>query len=144
MCRYAGHNTHYHSEVAHLLHFKRHKWSFMHFVLTLLSLTFLLILFSVYLFFPLHHFITHLHYFTAAPLHCLPILLFLFIILWWESCCCFLGSAAASCSSDWGDHVSCCRGLCSAPAACLLAAAAPSVCDSLCCDSHDNGLCSSV
>lgn len=44
--------------------------------------------------------------------------------------------------SHWADHVSCCRGLCSAPAP--AAAAAPSVCDSLCCDSHNNGLCSSV
>lgn len=48
------------------------------------------------------------------------------------------------CSSHWADHVSCCRGLCSTPAAAAAAAAAPSLCDSLCCDSHNNGLCSSV
>nr|XP_046253005.1 fibulin-2-like isoform X2 [Scatophagus argus] len=48
------------------------------------------------------------------------------------------GRAAAVFPGHWADRASCCRGLCPAPAA------APSVCDSLCCDSRDNGLCSSV
>lgn len=80
---------------------------------------------------------------TTTLLVCLPPpLLLLFIILLWENCCCFPASAIGLCSSHWATHhVSCSRGFCSAPAA---AAAAPSVRDSLCCDSHNNGLCSRV
>lgn len=74
---------------------------------------------------------------TAIPLVWLPLLLPLFIILLWESCCCFPASAVGLCR--WATHhVSCSRGLCPTPA---YPATAPSVRDSLCCDSHNNGLC---
>lgn len=79
------------------------------------------------------YFLTPLQCCTATFLLCLPTPLLLFVIPQWESCFCFPSFSDGSCSSSHlANHVSCCTGLRSATAA------APSVCDSLCCDFHHN------
>lgn len=81
-----------------------------------------------------------LSYCTATLLRCLPALLF--ITLRWESFCCSqpllpapAGATALPITSPAAEN-----SVLPLPTA----TAAPSVCDSLCCDSHNNGLCSSV
>lgn len=118
MCRYVGHHTHWREEQVHSTSFKgNNRERFVNVAFALLPIQF-----SPSLPFALHHFFPLSHYCTATSLLCPPTLLLLFIILRWERCCYFSGFAAGSCSSQWADHDSCCRRLCSAPAA-----AAPSV-----------------
>lgn len=121
-----------------MLSFQTQTNSFVPFVLSFPSLGFLLIVFSP---FTLQWLLTPLHACSPSSLstNCSSHVYYSAV---WELLLIFSTFAAGSCSSHLADHIIfCCSGVWRAVAAAAAATTtAPSVCDSLCCESHHNGL----